>query len=41
MCKADVILRPEDIEPPLDEVRMKSARETKQEKYDRLTLKAF
>ena len=41
MYKATEILRPEDIEPPLYEVRMKSARQKKQEKYDKLMSKAF
>ena len=34
-------LRPEDIEPPLYEVRMKSARQKKQKKYDKSMSKAF
>ena len=41
MHKGNEVLRPEDIEPPLYEVRMKNAREKKQEKYDKLMLKAF
>ena len=41
MYKVDNTLRTEDIEPPLYEVRMKNAREKKQEKYDKLMLKAF
>ena len=41
MYKANVILRPEDIEPPLYEVRMKNARQKKQERYDKLALNAF
>ena len=41
MYKATEILRPEDIEPPLYEVRMKSACQKKQHKYDKLVLKAF
>ena len=41
MYKVDQISRAEDIEPPLYEVRMKNAREKKQEKYDKLMLKAF
>ena len=40
MYKANNVLRPEDIEPTY-EVRMKTARQKKQEKYDKLTLKAF
>ena len=40
MYKANHVLRPEDIEPTY-EVRMKTARQKKQEKYDKLTLKAF
>ena len=39
--KPTAILRPEDIEPPLYEVRMKSARQKKQQKYDKLMSKAF
>ena len=35
------ILRPEAIEPPFYEVRIKHARQKKQEKYDKLMLKAF
>ena len=35
------VSKPEDIVPPLQEVRMKNAREKKQEKYDELMLKAF
>jgi hypothetical protein len=35
------IQRPEAIIPPTYEVRMKNAREKKQEKYDKLALKAF
>ena len=34
------LLRPEDIEPTY-EVRMKTIRQKKQEKYDKLALKAF
>ena len=34
------VSKPEDIVPPLSEVRMKNAREKKQEKYDKLMLKA-
>ena len=41
MYKHTEILRPEDIEPPLYEVRIKNARLKKQEKYDKLMLKAF
>ena len=41
MYKHTEILRPEDIEPPLYEVRIKSARLKKQEKYDKLMSKAF
>ena len=41
MYKPTEILRPEDIEPPFYAVRMKSARPKKQEKYDKLMLKAF
>ena len=41
MYNANVILRPEDIEPPTYEVRMKNARQKKQEKYDKLASKAF
>ena len=37
VCKAS---RPEDIEPPLYEVRIKTAREKKHYKYDKLTSKA-
>ena len=40
MYKANNVLRPEDIEPTY-EVRMKTARQKKQKKYDKLTLKAF
>ena len=41
MYKANVLLRPEDIEPPLYEVRMKTVRQKKQDKYDKLALAAF
>ena len=41
MYKPTAILRPEDIEPPLYEVRMKSARQKKRERYDKLMSKAF
>ena len=41
MYKVDKELRPEDIEPPLYEVRMKNTHQKKQEKYDKLMLKAF
>ena len=41
MYKVKEALRPEDIAPPLYEVRMKSARQKKQEQYDKLMLKAF
>ena len=41
MYKVNEVLRPEDIEPPLYEVRMKNARQKKQEKYDKLASKAF
>ena len=41
MYKVNNALRPEDIEPPLYEVRIKNARQKKQEKYDKLMLKAF
>ena len=37
----DVLLRPEDIYPPLYEVRMKSARWKKQQKHAKLMSKAF
>ena len=40
MYKPTIILRPEDIEPTY-EVRMKTARQKKQDKYDKLALKAF
>ena len=40
MYKPNIILRPEDIEPTY-EVRMKTARQKKQDKYDKLALKAF
>ena len=41
MYKHTEIQRPEDIEPPLYEVRMKNARQKTQEKYDKLALKAL
>ena len=41
MYEVSRVLRPGDIEPPLYEVRMKSARQKKQEKYDKLMLNAF
>ena len=41
MYKVDKVSRAEDLEPPLYEVRMKNAREKKQEKYDKLMSKAF
>ena len=41
MYKVNEVLRPEDIEPPLFEVRMKTARQKKQDKYDKLMSKAF
>ena len=41
MYKVKEVLRPEDIEAPLYDVRMKSARQNKQDKYDELILKAF
>ena len=41
MYRVSKILRSEDIIPPTYEVRMKHAREKKQEKYNKLTLKAF
>ena len=41
MYKVNESLRPEDIEPPTYEVRMKHACQKKQEKYDTLTLRAF
>ena len=41
MYKVDKELRPEDIEPPLYEVRMKNIRQKKQDKYDKLALAAF
>ena len=40
MYKVKEVLRPEDIEPTY-EVRMKTARQKKQEKYDKLASKAF
>ena len=40
MYKTNNVLRPEDIEPTY-EVRMKTIRQKKQEKYDKLALKAF
>ena len=41
MFKPIEISRAEDIEPPLYEVRMKNARQEKQEKYYKLASKAF
>ena len=41
MYKVNNVLRPEDIEPPLYEVRIKNAKPKKQEKSDKLMLKAF
>jgi hypothetical protein len=41
MYKATDVQRPEDIVAPTYEVRMKKAREKKQEKYDKLTSNAF
>ena len=41
MYKHTTIQNPEDILPPAYEVRMKSAREKKQEKYEKLMSKAF
>ena len=41
MYKVNEASRPEDIIPPPYEVRMKSARQKKQSKYDQLMLKAF
>ena len=41
MYKHTAIQRPEDIIQPTYEVRMKSARQKKQEKYDKLMSKAF
>jgi hypothetical protein len=41
MYKATDVQRPEDIVAPTYEVRMKNAREKKQEKYDKLTSNAF
>ena len=41
MHKGNEVLRPEDIEPPLYEVRMTSARHKKQDKYDKVMSKAF
>ena len=41
MYKVNEASRPEDIIPPTYEVRMKSARQKKQSKYDKLMLKAF
>ena len=40
MYKATDLHRPEDIIPPTYEVRMKNARQKKQEKYDKLASKA-
>ena len=40
MYKVKEVLRPEDIEPTY-EVRMRTARQKKQEKYDKLASKAF
>ena len=40
MYTPTAILRPEDIEPTY-EVRMNNTRQKKQEKYDKLALKAF
>jgi hypothetical protein len=41
MYKATDVQRPEDIVAPTHEVRMKKAREKKQDKYDKLTSNAF
>jgi ribosome-binding protein aMBF1 (putative translation factor) len=41
MYKATDVQRPEDIVAPSYEVRIKNAREKKQEKYDKLASKAF
>ena len=41
MYKHTEIQRPEDIIPPTYEVRMKNARQKKQEKYDKLASTAF
>ena len=41
MYKVTELHRPEDIIPPTYEVRMKSARQKKQEKYDKLASTAF
>jgi hypothetical protein len=41
MYKATDVQRPEDIVVPTYEVRMKKAREKKQDKYDKLTSNAF
>jgi hypothetical protein len=41
MYKVTDVQRPEDIVAPTYEVRMKKAREKKQEKYDKLTSNAF
>ena len=41
MYKVEDSIKNENIIPPTHEVRMKNAREKKQEKYDKLTMKAF
>ena len=41
MYKVEDSINNENIIPPTHEVRMKNAREKKQEKYDKLTMKAF
>ena len=41
MYKTTDLHRPEEIIPPTYEVRMKNARQKKQEKYDKLASKAF
>ena len=41
MYEVDKILKSEDVIPPTYEVRMKNAREKKQDKYDKLMSKAF
>ena len=41
MYKTTDLHRPEEIIPPTYEVRMKNARQRKQEKYDELASKAF
>ena len=41
MYKHTEIQKSEDIVPPTFEVRMKNARQNQQDKYDKLTSKAF